>query len=141
MEGSPQGKTLELPKRVEIKYFSGAVREVVDQCIIATLVNYGRHFNQQKFILMRSAHKIILRKEFWKKHRVRLFPADNSFMWPEETIPMASFSTPITLNDPRWASKQLADAKRRRQADTLKEGQQMDQESSRRSKAETMQRN
>lgn len=96
---SLQGKILKLPKAIHLQDYSGNPNGIVTHYIRASLVVDGRQFDRQKFLVMASSHGVFIGREFWAKHRVGLFPATNSLVWPDDIKPLASFSRPILLTD------------------------------------------
>ncbi|CCE34834.1 uncharacterized protein CPUR_08773 [Claviceps purpurea 20.1] len=114
--GTLKGKIMKLPKPIQLADFTNTPRGVVTDYIRASMTIDNRSFNCQKFLIMRSNHDVFIGQDFWVQHRVGLFPANKSFIWPDDIPPLGYCSRPIMVSDspPRRISlKHQADVIRR----------------------------
>nr|BAF99128.1 pol polyprotein [Pyricularia oryzae] len=86
-----------LPKPLDFGDFNRKVTARATEYLRLTLQIDGRQFPRQKFILLETAHDVFIGQEWWTKHRVGLFPATRSFVWPNDLPAMAQYSPAIVV--------------------------------------------
>lgn len=92
------GATMErLPKTIHLNDFNKIPSEKSIHLVRLSLEIDGRKFPRQKFLVTPTADNVIIGQEWFARHRVGLFPAARTLIWPQDTPALASYSSAITV--------------------------------------------